>query len=303
MSNTIGTFKPRSFLLGLMIVLTCFIIAAIFLSFMDLSSSTSYGYNNSSSESGYSYLAWFSIPFLIIGMLSLFGFCTLKPKESIVVTEFGEPRGYFAKTGITWNAFWLDFKPVNMADSKIESDTIKINDGNGTPVMTAVAFTARIVDPEKFTYNLEQDFKDFIITGIQGVLRNVIKKHPYDVCETAQPDTITLTKNGEEICSDIERKFNEQVAKYGIKIDDLGFSELAYAPEISASMLQKQQAQANVDAKSTLTKGLCDVVKTVVENMNADNEMSKEQKQKLAISLMIVMVGNQEATPVINVDS
>jgi hypothetical protein len=297
MSKNTGNFKTRSFMLGFSILIVLVLIAAGL-------TSTAFIEPVDYTDTGSS-LAWFSIPFWIGALLTGFGFTSLKLNEAAVVSEFDNPRGYFVQAGMHWNAFWLNLTNVSMADKKHESDVIKINDGNGTPVMTSVAFTARIIEPEKFTYELNQGLDEFIKTSIQGILRNTIKQYPYDACEKEEANTLTLTKSGEEICTLIETAFNKQIEKYGIEVDDLAFSELAYAPEIAVSMLQKQQAQAQVTAKSTLTAGLCEVVEAVVIKLSdsSEFELKDEDKSALVRNLMTVMVSNQEASPVINVDS
>lgn len=253
------------------------------------------------------------ISYSILGVLSLFsivslwGFNIVNPKEEVVVQLFGKPKGSFSGDGIHWLFFWYNTIKISMADEKHESEPIKVNDENGTPVVVSITFTSRIVDSEKYIYNLDQEKEDYLDTTVLGFLRNGVRKYPYDSDKKA----ITLTNSDHEICEAIEKEINKESSKYGIEVDNLSFSELAYAPEIASIMLQKQQAQATIDAKSKLTKGLVDVVTSLVDKMEEDNKSDKikgfkfteEERSAFARDMMLIMVGNKEATPVFKVGS
>ena len=282
-------YKPNSFITGAILFLFLLLVGV--------------GLNFVPDSRGYlSFDIWdgFSFIFYILSFLMLFGFKINNPKESYVIQEFGTPKGSYEDIGIRWIPFWYTSTKFDMTDENFESPTIKVNDGNGTPIFASIAFIIRIVDASKCHYNLEQSVEDFVKTKVQGILRNVVKNYPYD---SSEDDATTLTKSGEEICNIIENSFSKAVEKYGLEVDKVAFSELSYTPEVAASMLQKQQAQASVDAKAILTKGLCDVVSEVVITLDQKEGFALENKDKSALAkdLMIVMVSNQDASPVITV--
>lgn len=281
-------FKPKSIFFGMI-----FIFSSIFLTLFSL-----YIFIENETITN----ALFFVFSLLLMIFFGYGITILNPKEGIVIQQFGVPKGYFCTSGLYWVFPWLSITRVFLADCKMESPKIKVNDKNGTPINISASFTVRIVDPENYTYNLGQNLEEYIETTTQGILRNIIKKYPYD---SEEKNVNSLIGSGEEISLDIENSINKEASQYGIKVDNLLLSEIAYAPEIASIMLQKQQAQATIDAKSTLINGLVDVVNEVVENIcsNDNYEFSKEDKAKFAKDALIVMIANKETVPVLNVSS
>lgn len=239
--------------------------------------------------------------FGVFTFMSLFSFNIIEPKEVRVVQLFGKRKGTFEGEGIHWVLPWYSTTAHSLADFKMESPLIKVNDGRGTPIKTSITATCRIVDAEKFEYDLEQSLEEYLETTIQGCLRNIVKQYPYD---SSKDNELTLTQNSDEISDIIETTINEETSKYGIQVDSVAFSELNYAPEIAAAMLQKQQAQAAVDAKKVLTEGLVDVVEGVCEKLGQSDKvkLDKDQLAKLSGQLLVVMAGTENASPVLTLD-
>ena len=242
-----------------------------------------------------------AVAFLGLTLFSLFSFNIVEPKEVRVVQLFGKRKGTFEGEGIHWVLPWYSTTKHSLADFKMESPLIKVNDGRGTPIKTSITATCRIVDAEKFEYDLEQSLGEYLETTIQGCLRNIVKQYPYD---SSKDNELTLTQNSDEISDIIETTINKETSKYGIQIDSVAFSELNYAPEIAAAMLQKQQAQAAVDAKKVLTEGLVDVVEGVCEKLGQSDKvkLDKDQLAKLSGQLLVVMAGTENASPVLTLD-
>lgn len=239
--------------------------------------------------------------FLFFTIMSLVSFNILEPKEIRVVQLFGKRKGTFEGEGIHWVLPWYSTTKHSLADFKMESPLIKVNDGRGTPIKTSITATCRIVDAEKFEYDLEQSLGEYLETTIQGCLRNIVKQYTYD---SSKDNELTLTQNSDEISDIIETTINKETSKYGIQIDSVAFSELNYAPEIAAAMLQKQQAMAAVDAKKVLTEGLVDVVEGVCEKLGQSERVKfdKDQLAKLSSQLLVVMAGSENPAPVISLN-
>tara|TARA_Y100001960_G_C14783779_1_gene889137 strand:- start:1670 stop:2551 length:882 start_codon:yes stop_codon:yes gene_type:complete len=247
------------------------------------------------------FAGFFAFIFLIFTIMSFASFNILEPKESRVVQLFGKRKGTFEGEGIHWVLPWYSTTSVSLADSKDESPLIKVPDGRGTPIQAAITFTYRIVDVEKYQYDLEQELTEYLETTTQGCLRNMVNQYPYD---SSKEDELTLIRNSEEICNEIEKNINQETSKYGIEVDSVAFSELNYAQEIAAAMLQKQQAMAAVDAKKVLTEGLVDVVEGVCEKLGQSDKvkLDKEQLAKLSSQLLVVMAGSENPAPVISLN-
>jgi len=241
------------------------------------------------------------VVFGIFTFMSLLSFNIIEPKEVRVVQLFGKRKGTFEGEGIHWVLPWYSTTKHSLADFKMESPLIKVNDGRGTPIKTSITATCRIVDAEKFEYDLEQSLGDYLETTIQGCLRNIVKQYPYD---SSNDNELTLTKNSDEISNIIEENINKETSKYGVEVDSVAFSELNYAQEIAAAMLQKQQAMAAVDAKKVLTEGLVDVVEGVCEKLGQSEKvkLDKDQLAKLSSQLLVVMAGSENPSPIISLD-
>lgn len=243
----------------------------------------------------------FALLFLTSTIMSLVSFNIVEPKEIRVVQLFGKRKGTFEGEGIHWVLPWYSTTSVSLADSKNESPLIKVPDGRGTPIKAAITFTHRIIDAEKFEYDLDQELDEYLETTTQGCLRNMVNQYPYD---SSKENELTLSRNSEEICNEIEKNINQETSKYGIEVDSVAFSELNYAQEIAAAMLQKQQAMAAVDAKKVLTEGLVDVVEGVCKKLGQSEKvkLDKDQLAKLSSQLLVVMAGSESPAPVISLD-
>lgn len=247
------------------------------------------------------FAGFLAVVFVIFTIMSLISFNIVEPKESRVVQLFGKRKGTFEGEGIHWVLPWYSTTSVSLADSKNESPLIKVPDGRGTPIKAAITFTHRIIDAEKFEYDLDQELDEYLETTTQGCLRNMVNQYPYD---SSKENELTLSRNSEEICNEIEKNINQETSKYGIEVDSVAFSELNYAQEIAAAMLQKQQAMAAVDAKKVLTEGLVDVVEGVCEKLGQSEKvkLDKDQLAKLSSQLLVVMAGSESPAPVISLD-
>tara|TARA_B100000073_G_scaffold348405_1_gene367009 strand:+ start:1427 stop:2308 length:882 start_codon:yes stop_codon:yes gene_type:complete len=285
-----NTFKTANVTVGVLLVIFSLLISFGFFAATFFSN-------------GISSLLFGAIAFGFIGLTlsSLFSFNIVEPKEIRVVQLFGKRKGTFEGEGIHWVLPWYSTTKHSLADFKMESPLIKVNDGRGTPIKTSITATCRIVDAEKFEYDLEQSLGEYLETTIQGCLRNIVKQYPYD---SSKDNELTLTQNSDEISDIIETTINKETSKYGIQIDSVAFSELNYAPEIAAAMLQKQQAMAAVDAKKVLTEGLVDVVEGVCEKLGQSERVKfdKDQLAKLSSQLLVVMAGSENPAPVISLN-
>ena len=166
------------------------------------------------------FAGFFAFIFLIFTIMYLDSFNNLEPKESRVVQLFGKRKGTFEGEGIHWVLPWYSTTTVSLADSKDESLLIKVPDGRGTPIQAAITFTYRIVDVEKYQYDLEQELKEYLETTTQGCLRNMVNQYPYD---SSKEDELTLIRNSYEISEEIEKNINKATSKYDFKDDSVAF--------------------------------------------------------------------------------
>lgn len=259
--------------------------------------------------------SWLSIVFWAVAVVSLNGFKIIGPNQTVVFTFFGTPVGVLQKVGFHWfNPLYMG-QTISNRTTNHDSEDLKVNDSNGTPIITSATIRWRIVDAELVTFELEDDAETFITTQSEGNLRSVVSNYPYEVDAQSEDaeNAVSLSKSAEEVGKEIAAKINEDVKAYGIEVDDVLLNSLSYAPEVAAAMTQKQQAQAVLNSKKELAEGITDVVKTAIYNLEQDTgegenkrsgiKLTDDTKGALATNLTLVLYGSSSVDPVINVNS
>ncbi len=256
---------------------------------------------------------WLGIVGLIVSALMFLGFIILEPNSVRVYSFFGTPVGVLKKTGFHMvNPFYTS-EVYSTKTRNYESDLMKVNDGDGTPIEISAAIKWRLEDPELAHYELDSDVSSFLKTQVEGNLRTVVSKYPYDAKEDdAKEDdakiesNITLIKSSDFITNEIMETINKDVTQFGVVIDDVNINSLSYAPEIAAAMTQRQQAKSIMDAKKELSEGVVGVVKNTITNLTSDENgainLSSDQKAELAMNLTIVLYGNSSPETVIRLN-
>ncbi|MBQ5926443.1 MAG: SPFH domain-containing protein [Clostridia bacterium] len=275
--------------------------------------------------------AWF--PYL--------GLRVLKPQEALVLTLFGKYVGtikgegfYFvnpfcssvnpaAKTklnqsgdvGATEPAVASAFsKSVNLVNNKISlklmtlnNNRQKINDCLGNPVEIGIAVTWKVVDTAKAVFNVD-NYKEYLSLQCDSALRDIVRIYPYDVAPGIDTtgdgiaDEGSLRGSSEVVAERIREKIQSRVEIAGIEIVEARITYLAYAPEIAAVMLQRQQASAIIDARKMIVDGAVGMVEMALERLNEKNVVSLDEERKAAMvsNLLVVLCGNRDAQPVVN---
>ncbi|MBQ8584446.1 MAG: SPFH domain-containing protein [Clostridia bacterium] len=183
----------------------------------------------------------------------------------------------------------------------------KINDCLGNPVEIGIAVTWRIVDTAKAVFNVD-NYKEFLSLQCDSALRNVVRVYPYDVAPNVDTtgdgcaDDGSLRGSSEVVAERIRAEIQERVNEAGIEIVEARITYLAYAPEIAAVMLQRQQASAIIDARRMIVDGAVGMVEMALQRL-AENDtvvLDDERKAAMVSNLLVVLCGNKEATPVVN---
>lgn len=280
------------------------------------------------------------IAYIIFGLLLFAGFRTLKPQEALVLTLFGKYYGTLKGEGFYYvNPFCFAFNPA--ANTRLgqsgdispkgklgvgsgESDTTsgkrislkimtlnnavqKINDALGNPVEIGIAVMWRVTDTTKAVFNVD-NFKEYLSLQSDSALRNVVRLYPYDAAPNidttgdGMADEGSLRGSSDVVAERIKNDIQERVVEAGIEIIEARITYLAYAPEIAAVMLQRQQASAVVDARAMIVDGAVGMVKLALEKLNEDGivELDEERKAAMVSNLMVVLCGNHDAQPIVN---
>ena len=279
-----------------------------------------------------------SIIYLCLGWLPWCGLKVLKPQEALVLTLFGNYIGTIKDAGFYYvNPFSSAVNPaaktklnqsgdvaniklsnggaeVELASKKLSMKIMtlnnnrqKINDCLGNPIEIGIAVTWRIVDTAAAVFNVD-NYKEFLSLQCDSALRNVVRIYPYDVAPNVDTtgdgiaDEGSLRGSSEVVASRIREEIQTRVEEAGIEIVEARITYLAYAPEIAAVMLQRQQASAIIDARKMIVDGAVGMVEMALERLNENNvvELDEERKAAMVSNLLVVLCGNHDAQPVVN---
>lgn len=278
-----------------------------------------------------------SIVFLSTTWLLWPGLKVLKPQEALVLTLFGryigtlkEPGFYFvnpfcvavnpaAKTKLNQSNDVKTKKNVDGVDLEASSKKLslkimtlnnnrqKINDCLGNPVEIGIAVTWRITNTAKAVFNVD-NYKEFLSLQCDSALRNIVRIYPYDVAPNVDTtgdgmaDEGSLRGSSEIVAERIKEEIQRKVNEAGIEIIEARITYLAYAAEIAAAMLQRQQASAIIDARKMIVDGAVGMVEMALERLNENNivELDEERKAAMVSNLLVVLCGNHDAQPVVN---
>ncbi len=279
-----------------------------------------------------------SIAVLALGWILLFGLKVLKPQEALVLTLFGKYIGTIKEEGFYWvNPFCSSVNPaaktklnqsgdvktklganqveitsnrISMKIMTLNNAKQKINDCLGNPVEIGIAVTWRVVDTAKAVFNVD-NYKEFLSLQCDTALRNIVRVYPYDVAPNVdttgdgQADDGSLRGSSEVVAGRIKEEIQARVNEAGIEIVEARITHLAYAPEIAAVMLQRQQASAIIDARKMIVDGAVGMVEMALERLNENNvvELDEERKAAMVSNLLVVLCGNNDAQPIVNTGS
>ena len=277
---------------------------------------------------------WLSIPCLILAICALVamgGLKILKPQEALVLTLFGDYVGTLKGEGFYWvNPFCTAVNPAantvlnqsgdvktgaaqvgNMKMSlkimTLSNNKQKINDCLGNPVEIGIAVMWRVVDTAKAAFNVD-NYKAFLSLQCDSALRNIVRLYPYDTAPGIDTtgdgvaDDGSLRGSSEVVAGRIKEEIQSRVEEAGLEIVDARITYLAYAPEIAAVMLQRQQASAIVDARKLIVDGAVGMVEMALTRLNENDivELDEERKAAMVSNLLVVLCGNKDAQPIVN---
>ena len=263
----------------------------------------------------------FSILLLVVNIIMWCGFIMLEPNEARVTTWFGKYGGTFSKTGYYWINPFYGTKKVSLRARNLDAEPIKVNDKTGNPVMIGLVLVWKLKDTYKALFEVDSQTMANIAQGQMGTdvrsimnalerfvrvqsdaaLRQVAGQYAYDD-EDAKSNELTLRGGGEEINDQLEQKLNERLALAGIEVVEARINYLAYAPEIAAVMLRRQQASAIITAREKIVEGAVSMVKMALDKLSSEEivELDDDKKAAMVSNLLVVLCGDDSAQPVVN---
>ena len=255
---------------------------------------------------------------LLLAMISCKGFMLLEPNEARVLTFFGEYRGSFYNTGFWWVNFLMSAKNISLRARNLNAEPIKVNDKTGNPIMIGLVLVWRLKRDEIYRSVFDIDatadnsgivtqgsrmkmLENFVAVQSDAALRQVAGCYAYDD-NTAGGDEVTLRSSSDEINELLEVRLSERLAIAGIEVVEARINYLAYAPEIAAVMLRRQQADAIISAREKIVEGAVSMVKMAIDKLSEDEvvELDEELKAAMVSNLLVVLCGDESAQPVVN---
>ena len=269
---------------------------------------------------------------VVAACIMLAGLKVLRPQEALVLTLFGQYVGTLKGEGFYWvNPFCAAVNPaagtqlnqsgdvkstraaepggmkMSLKIMTLSNNKQKINDCLGNPVEIGIAVMWRVVDTAKAAFNLD-NYKAFLSLQCDSALRNIVRLYPYDSAPNVdttgdgQADDGSLRGSSEVVAKRIKEEIQSRVEEAGLEIVDARITYLAYAPEIAAVMLQRQQASAIVDARKLIVDGAVGMVEMALERLNENNvvELDEERKAAMVSNLLVVLCGSKDAQPIVN---
>ena len=239
---------------------------------------------------------------LLIPVFVLFaaGFTVVDPNQSCVMILFGAYRGTIKNNGFYWvNPFFVR-KKISLRARNFDSDTIKVNDKMGNPIMIGLVLVWKVEDTYKAAFGVNE-FEHFVVVQSEAALRKLAGLYPYDSIED-ESARVTLRDGAEEVNTELEREIVERLNIAGIHVIEARINHIAYAQEIAQSMLKRQQATAIVAARYKIVEGAVSMVEMALEELNEKNivEFDEEKKATMVSNLMVVLCGDKDATPIVN---
>lgn len=262
-----------------------------------------------------------SVPALAIVLDSLLGICFVlgcvgyfvqEPNQARVMIFFGNYKGTCKKIGYYWVNPFMNRKKLSLRIRNMDIDPIKVNDKIGNPVLIGMVLVWKIKDTYRAVFDIDtqgvlggginnNDLERFVRIQSDAALREVTGQFAYDETES-HSNELTLRSGGEVINEILERKLNERLSMAGMEVVEARLNYLAYAPEIAAVMLRRQQASAIISAREKIVEGAVSMVKMALERLDDENvvKLDNEKKAAMVSNLLVVLCAEDSAQPVIN---
>lgn len=190
-------------------------------------------------------------------------------------------------------------KRLSLKTMTLNNDKQKINDQLGNPIIIGIAVIWHIEDTAKAVFAVD-NYKEFLSIQCDAALRNTVRLYPYDVSENG--DEKSLRGSSQEIAQTLRDEIQQRVECAGLKVEEARITTLAYAPEIAAAMLQRQQASAVIDARKMIVEGAVGMVEMALDELSAKNvvDLDDERKAQMVSNLMVVLCAGKDAQPIVN---
>ena len=261
---------------------------------------------------------------LILSIVCVCGFILVEPGQARVLLFFGKYRGTFTQPGYYWLNPFISQKKLSLRVRNLDAEPIKVNDKTGNPIMIGMVLVWKLKDTYKAIFEIDTQTMAEGSVGQAGVgasaaqvmnmlgrfvqiqadaaLRQVAGQYAYDDDEDDNSSKKTLRDGSDEINKELEARIDERLAMAGIEVVEARINYLAYAPEIAAVMLRRQQASAIISAREKIVEGAVSMVKMALQKLSDEEvvELDDDKKAAMVSNLLVVLCGDDTAQPVVN---
>lgn len=236
-----------------------------------------------------------------VDIMLLSGLFVQQPNRSRVLTFFGVYKGTCRRTGFYWVNPFMSKANVSLRICNLDAAPIKVNDLVGNPVLIGMVLVWRVKDTYRAVFDVDTSLNSFVSVQSDAALREVTGRFAYDNDE-ADSQALTLRSSSDEINDLLERTLNDRLAMAGVEVVEARINYLAYAPEIAAVMLRRQQAAAIISAREKIVEGAVSMVKMALDEIEERNVAKLDASQRAAMvgNLLLVLCSDEPAQPVIN---
>lgn len=235
---------------------------------------------------------------IVIAMFLMFGLYTVQPNQAAVLSLFGKYIGTVKDGGLRWNNPFYGKQKVSLRVRNFESSKLKVNELDGSPIEIAAVIVWQVVDSAEAVYNVD-DYESFVHIQSESAVRTMATSYPYDQHEDGQ---LALRSHAAEVSKHLMEELQERLTDAGVQVLDSRISHLAYAPEIAQAMLQRQQANAIIAARTRIVAGAVGMVEMALEALQKNGvvHLDEERKAQMVSNLLVVLCGERSTQPVIN---
>ena len=234
----------------------------------------------------------------LIALLSLIGLYTVQPNQAAVLSLFGKYVGTVKDNGLRWNNPFYAKRKVSQRVRNFESGKLKVNELDGSPIEIAAVIVWQVVDSAEAVYNVD-DYESFVHIQTESALRTMATSYPYDQHEDGQ---LALRSNATEVSKHLKDELQERLTDAGVQVLNARISHLAYAPEIAQAMLQRQQANAIIAARTRIVAGAVGMVEMALAELQKNGvvQLDEERKAQMVSNLLVVLCGERATQPIVN---
>ena len=241
-------------------------------------------------------LAWLAVELVLI--VCIFGFFVVNPNEGRVMQLFGDYKGTVKTAGLRWANPFYSKRHISLRVRNFESGRLKVNDNDGNPIEIAAVVVWRVVDTAEAVFEVD-NYENYVKVQTEAAVRNLATRYTYDAHEEGQT---SLRGSTTAVAKDLQHEIQERLAKAGVQVMEARLSHLAYAPEIAAAMLRRQQAGAIIAARQKIVEGAVGMVDMALARLAESNQVQLDEERKAAMvsNLLVVLCSDRDAQPVVN---